>query len=96
MIYNKFKQGFFRNFLAYVLIMVFLAITVLLAVFDHDPNRITISIIGFCLLMLFFVYDLFFSDNPQSELMIAKKLHISQQAISKRKKAIFSKLKKYF
>lgn len=42
------------------------------------------------------IYDLFFSDNPQSELMIAKKLHISQQAISKRKKAIFSKLKKYF
>ena len=62
MIYNKFKQGFFRNFLAYVLIMVFLAITVLLAVFDHDPNRITISIIGFCVLMLFFVYDLFFSE----------------------------------
>ena len=62
MVYNKFKQGFFRNFLAYVLIIVFLAITVLLAVFDHNPNRITISIIGFCVLMFFFVYDLFFSE----------------------------------
>ena len=62
MVYNKFKQGFLKNLLAYVVMIAFLTITVLLVVFDNDPIRIAISIISFCILMLFFVYDLFLSD----------------------------------
>ena len=62
MVYNKFKQGFLRNLLAYILMIVFLTITILLAVFDDNPIRITFSIICFCALMIFFVYYLFFSE----------------------------------
>ena len=62
MIYNKFKQGFLRNLLAYVMMIVFLTIIALLAVFDDNSIRITISIICFGVLMLFFVYDLFLSE----------------------------------
>ena len=62
MIYNKFKQGFLRNLLAYVLMIVFLTITILLAVFDDNPIRITASIICVVMLALFFIYDLFLSE----------------------------------
>ena len=62
MIYNKFKQGFLRNLLAYVMMIAFLTIIALLAVFDDNPILITISIICFGVLMLFFVYDLFLSE----------------------------------
>lgn len=62
MVYNKFKQGIFRNLLAYVVMIVFLAITVLLVVFDDNPIRITASIICVGILVLFFIYDLFLSE----------------------------------
>ena len=62
MIYNKFKQGFLKNLLAYVLMIVFLAITVLLVIFDDNPIRITASIICVGMLALFFIYDLFLSE----------------------------------
>ena len=42
------------------------------------------------------VYDLFLSDHPLTEPQIAAKLCISQQAVSKRKKAVLGKLKKFF
>lgn len=62
MVYNKFKQGFIKNLLAYVVVIVFLIITVLLVVFDDNPVRITASIICFGILVLFFIYDLFLSE----------------------------------
>ena len=62
MIYNKFKQGIFRNLLAYVVMIVFLAVTVLLLIFDNNPIRIITSVICFGILTLFFIYDLFLSE----------------------------------
>ena len=62
MVYNKFKQGFLKNLLAYVVMIVFLAITVLLVIFDDNPIRITASIICVGMLTLFFIYDLFLSE----------------------------------
>ena len=62
MVYNKFKQGFFRNLLVYVEMIVFLTITVLLVVFDDNHIRITASIICFGVFVLFFIYDLFLSE----------------------------------
>ena len=62
MVYNKFKQGFLKNLLVYVVMIVCLTITVLLVVFDDNPIRITASIICFGILVLFFIYDLFLSE----------------------------------
>ena len=62
MVYNKFKKGFLKNLLSYVMMIVFLAITVLLVVFDDNPIRITASIICVGILGLFFIYDLFLSE----------------------------------
>ncbi|MBR3686557.1 MAG: hypothetical protein IKL66_03640 [Clostridia bacterium] len=62
MIYNKFKQGFLKNLLAYVVMIVFLTLTVLLVVFDDNPIRITASMICCAVLVLFFIYDLFLSE----------------------------------
>lgn len=42
------------------------------------------------------IYDLFLSDHPLSEPQIATKMCISQQAVSKRKKAVLCKLKNLF
>ena len=42
------------------------------------------------------IYHLYLAKIPMSEEEIAKRLGISQQAVSKRKKAIFSKLRNFF
>ena len=42
------------------------------------------------------MYYLFLAKHPLSEPVVATKLGISQQAVSKRKKAVLCKLKKYF
>ena len=62
MVYNKFKQGFLKNLFAYVVMVVFLTLTVLLVIFDDNPVRITASVICFGILLLFFIYDLFLSE----------------------------------
>ena len=62
MVYNKFKQGVFRNLLTYVVMIGSLAVTVLLLIFDDNSIRITVSVICFGILMLVFVYDLFLSE----------------------------------
>ncbi len=62
MFYNKFKQGFLRNILAYILIFIFLAVTVVLIIFDDNSARITVSVISFVFLAAAFIYDLFFAD----------------------------------
>lgn len=40
------------------------------------------------------IYDLFLSGNPKSERQVGKKLNISQAAVHKQKKKIFSKIQK--
>ena len=42
------------------------------------------------------VFELFLSNSPLTELQLANKLNITQQAVSKRKKAILEKLIKNF
>ena len=42
------------------------------------------------------VFELFLSNSPLTELQLANKLNITQQAVSKRKKAILEKLRKNF
>ena len=42
------------------------------------------------------VFELFLSDSPLTELQLANKLNITQQAVSKRKKAVLEKLRKNF
>lgn len=44
----------------------------------------------------YIIYHLYLDKNPMSEKEIAKILKISQQAVSKRKKVIFSKLRNFF
>ena len=42
------------------------------------------------------IHCLYLSKSPMSEKEIAKHLGMTQQAVSKRKRAIFEKLKKFF
>jgi len=62
MVYNKFKQGFLRNILAYIMLAFLLTITVLLIIFSKNPIEIAISILFFLVLVLFFIHDLFLSE----------------------------------
>ena len=42
------------------------------------------------------IHSLYLAKTPLTEAELAKKLGISQQAVSKRKKAVFKKIKKFF
>ena len=62
MVYNKFKQGFLRNFLSYILTIVFLIITILFFVFDADISYRVISVVCLGFLLITLVCQLFFVD----------------------------------
>ena len=62
MVYNKFRQGFLKNILAYIVMIITFVITVLLIIFAKNLTGILVTLICFGILMIGFVYDLFLSD----------------------------------
>lgn len=62
MVYNKYKHGFLDNLLAYIVMLLFFIVSVLSIILAESPGYIVLTVVFFCLLMLAFIYDLFFTE----------------------------------
>lgn len=60
MVYNKFKRGFSKNILAYIALVVFSTLSVLLVILDDSVPSLVIAVLGFLVILLAFIYDMFF------------------------------------